>query len=69
MLGRQHVPRARGVFSQTFGRHPNFGARATTSALVRRRLVRAFMSRASFAHSNCEYDKKEFLNELQWRKF
>ena len=58
----------------TFGRQrlrtgDNVCVRATTSAHGGRRLAHAFMSRARFARPNCEYDKKDFLKKLQWRKF
>ena len=69
MPGQPRLPRARGVFSQTFGHHPkrrrsgdNACAQATMFALGQRRLARAFMSRAGFARPNCEYDKKFFWN-------
>ena len=68
-----------GVFSQTpqtlaLGRRrmrpgDNAYVRATTSALAQRRRARAFMIRAGFARPNCEYEKKDFLKKLQWRKF
>ena len=69
---RRRLLRVRGVFLQTFGRHPkclrlgdNVCAWATTSALGRRRLPHAFISKAGFARPNCEYDKKEFLEPVQ----
>ena len=53
------------IFYKLLAITPNVCTQATTSALGRRRLPHAFMSKAGFACPNCEYDKKEFFKPVQ----